>query len=199
MKTPMLRATSFVAALATAALVSVACSEVKDKVSDATNAASNGVNNATEAVKDGATNATDAAKDGAEAVKTGVSKIFSGKTTIKGPDGDINLDGEFASALHAAGGIEKLGAPTSAVKEIAGGKVLEFKTATLFFKDGQGSHLVQGEILRVYGEQGGPEGALGFPTIDEKKIDGGWQSDFEKGTITWTKIDGKFKETVTTK
>jgi uncharacterized protein with LGFP repeats len=67
--------------------------------------------------------------------------------------------------------------------------------------------VVQGEILNVYAAQGGPGGALGFPTSDEAQIGGGykvngggWITEFQNGTIAWTNNGGgMFAETVTQK
>ena len=74
----------------------------------------------------------------------------------------------------------------------------ELEEGTIYWSEGTDAHVVQGEILRVYTENGGPTGDLGFPTSDEESIDDGWESEFENGTITWTNQgDGTFAEEIT--
>jgi len=130
-------------------------------------------------------------------------------TTLNAPGvGDVSLDGPVAAAYAKAGGATALGAPTAAPKKVGDGTEYAFANGTLFETPSKGVYLVQGEILKRYlGEQGGPAGALGWPTADEtqtgggdKVAGGGWISEFEHGTITWLN-DGKgnFSETVTKK
>jgi uncharacterized protein with LGFP repeats len=129
-------------------------------------------------------------------------------TTLNVPGlGDISLDGPTAAAYEKAGGAAALGAPTAVLEEVGDGTVLEFANGTIFSSPSTGAYLVQGEILNAYIDQGGPAGPLGFPTADEaptgggyKVNGGGWISEFQNGTITWTNNGaGTFAQTVTQK
>lgn len=121
--------------------------------------------------------------------------------------GDVSLDGPTAAAYTRLGGATALGAPTGMAETVGDGTVTPFANGTIFTSPA-GSYLVQGEILKRYmDEQGGPSGALGWPTADEtttgggaKVANGGWIGEFQNGSITWLN-DGKgnFSETVTKK
>lgn len=69
-----------------------------------------------------------------------------------------------------------------------GGKMQEFDGGTLYFSPATGTHVVWGEIAKAWEEQGGPAGALGYPTSDEVDVNGGKQSEFTGGSIAW--VDG---------
>jgi uncharacterized protein with LGFP repeats len=121
--------------------------------------------------------------------------------------GEVSLDGPTAEAYAKAGGETALGMPTGPAQTIGDGTAVPFTGGTIYSSPSTGAHLVQGEILRVYTAQGGPAGALGFPTSDEaetgggyKVSGGGWISEFQNGTISWTNSGGgTFTETVTQK
>ena len=49
---------------------------------------------------------------------------------------------------------------------------------------------IHGAILDAWTAQGSETGALGFPTSDEFLIQGGRQSNFQGGNVTWTETDG---------
>ncbi|HZP89613.1 MAG TPA: SpoIID/LytB domain-containing protein [Actinomycetota bacterium] len=77
------------------------------------------------------------------------------------------------------------GLPTSAQKPVAGGERQAFQRGTIYFKDGLGAHDLSGAVLAFYLQQGGPAGALGFPTSDvETLANGATRATFEHGTIT---------------
>jgi uncharacterized protein with LGFP repeats len=129
-------------------------------------------------------------------------------TTMNVPGvGEVSLDGPTAGAYARLGGATALGAATGMTEKVGDGSMTPFANGTIFTSPA-GSFLVQGEILKRYmDEQGGPSGALGWPTADEtetgggsKVAGGGWISEFQNGTITWLN-DGKgnFSETVTKK
>jgi len=119
--------------------------------------------------------------------------------------GEVSLDGPTAAAYTRLGGATALGAPTGMTEKVGDGSMTAFANGTIFTSPA-GSYMVQGEILKRYlDEQGGPAGALGWPTADEtetgggyKVKGGGWISEFQNGSITWLN-DGKgnFSETVT--
>jgi uncharacterized protein with LGFP repeats len=119
--------------------------------------------------------------------------------------GDVSLDADTAAAWTRLGGTSGLGAPTGMSEKVGDGFMTPFASGAIYSSPA-GAYLVQGEILRVYGEQGGPAGALGFPTGDEsttgggpKTANGGWVTEFQNGSISWTNDGmGSFTETVTT-
>ena len=76
-----------------------------------------------------------------------------------------------------------LGTPVSAEKVIAGGSLLAFATADLWWSDDTGSHLVTGGVRTAYNELGGATSKLGFPRTDTTTGDTGISADFELGRI----------------
>ena len=121
--------------------------------------------------------------------------------------GEVKLEGPVADTFAKLGGEARLGLPTAQPENVGDGVVQAFANGTIFSAPATGAHLVQGEILKVYTEQGGAGGPLGFPTADEtqtgggpKVAAGGWVSEFQNGTITWlNQGDGTFTSTVTPK
>ncbi|MGL6236008.1 MAG: LGFP repeat-containing protein [Segniliparus sp.] len=117
------------------------------------------------------------------------------------------MEGHIADVYAKAGGQAKLGLPTAQPEKVGDGVAQAFANDAVYWSPSTGAHLIQGEILRVYKADGGPAGALGFPTADEAETaggpgaaHGGWTSEFQHGTITWlNQGDGTFKETVTKK
>jgi uncharacterized protein with LGFP repeats len=80
------------------------------------------------------------------------------------------------------------GYPTSNTTPVAGTAGLEsqFQTRTAFWKPATDTHWLNGPILTRYREEGGPAGALGFPTSDVRDAPGGMQeATFERGAITY--------------
>lgn len=77
------------------------------------------------------------------------------------------------------------GLPTSKRMSVAGGAVQRFQDGQIFSKDATGAHLLRGPVLRAYLENGGPKGALGYPTTDVRRLsDGSTRARFEHGAIT---------------
>jgi len=224
MNTNMARAAAAAGSLAIAAAFAVSCSQAteatKDAVSSASSmgssaasaagsAASSAASNAGSAASSAASAAGSAATSAGSAASSVVSSVLNGApTTLNVPGlGDVSLDGPTAAAYEKAGGAAALGAPTAVLEEVGDGTVLEFANGTIFSSPSTGAHLVQGEILNAYIDEGGPAGPLGFPTADEaptgggyKVNGGGWISEFQNGTITWTNNGaGTFAGTVTQK
>ena len=214
MNTTTTRAFAAAGGLAIAAAFAVSCSATKDATKDAMSSASSMGSSAASAAGSAASSAAGAAGSAASSAGSAVSSVVSSvlngtPTTLNVPGiGDVSLDGAAAAAYAKAGGAAGLGAPTAAVAKVGDGAEYAFANGTLFETPSKAVYLVQGEILKRYvGEQGGPMGALGWPTADEtetgggsKVAGGGWISEFEHGTITWLN-DGKgnFTETVTKK
>ena len=150
--------------------------------------------------------ASSAVSSGASAASSAMSSAVEGATTMNVPGvGDVSLDPDTAAAWTRLGGASGLGAPTGMSEKVGDGFMTPFASGAIYSSPA-GAYLVQGEILRVYGEQGGPAGALGFPTGDEsttgggpKTANGGWVTEFQNGSISWTNDGmGSFTETVTT-
>ncbi len=188
---------------------SAAGSAASSAGSAASSAASSAGSAASSVASSGASAASSAVSSGASAASSAVSSAVNGTpTTINAPGvGEVSLDGPTAAAYTRLGGATALGAPTGMAEKVGDGTMTPFANGTIF-SSSAGSYLVQGEILKRYlDEQGGPTGALGWPTADEtttgggdKVANGGWISEFQNGTITWLN-DGKgnFTETVTKK
>ena len=223
MNTKMARAAAGVGGLAIAAAFAVSCSATKEATKDAMSSASSAVSSgasaagsavssgasaASSVASSGASAASSVATSGASAASSVVSSVVNGTpTTMNVPGvGEVSLDAATAGAYERIGA-SVLGAPTGMTTTVGDGSWTPFANGTLFSSPA-GTFMVQGEILKRYlDEQGGPAGALGWPTADEtetgggsKVANGGWISEFQNGTITWLN-DGKgnFSETVTKK
>ena len=227
MNTRMARAAAAAGGLAIAAAFAVSCSQAqeatKDIASSASSAAgaagsaassaasaagsvaSSAASGASSAASSAASGASSAASSGASAASSAMSSAVEGATTMNVPGvGDVSLDADTAAAWTRLGGASGLGSPTGMSEKVGDGFMTPFASGTIYSSPA-GAYLVQGEILRVYGEQGGPAGALGFPTGDEsttgggpKTANGGWVTEFQNGSISWTNDGmGGFTETVT--
>lgn len=222
MKKNMARAAAVAGSLAIAGAFAVSCSQAQDATKDAmSSAASLGSSAASaagsvassagsaagSAASSAASVAGSAASSGVSVASSAVSSVLNGTpTTMNVPGvGDVSMDAAMAGAYTQFGGEEVLGMPTAMAEKVGDGTVQAFTGGTIFSSPTTGVHLVQGEILRIYTEQGGAAGMLGFPTSDEaqtgggyKVPGGGWITEFQNGTITWTNTgNGTFGETVT--
>ena len=222
MNTPLTRASATIGGLAVAAAFAVSCSQATEATKEiassassmgssaasaASSAVSSGASAAGSAASSAASAAGSAASSGASAASSAVSSAVAGaSTTMNVPGvGEVTLDGPTAAAYRKSGGEDALGAPTAQPVKVGDGTVAVFADGTIFSSPSTGAHLVQGEILRVYNEQDGPTGLLGWPTADETEtgggpsvVEGGWIAEFENGMITWTNQgSGSFIETIT--
>lgn len=218
MNTTLTRVAAVAGGLALTTAFAVSCSQAKDAGSDlassassaagaAGSAASSAADVAGSAASSAASAAGSAASSAGSAASSAVSSVLNGApTTMNVPGlGDVSLDGPTAEAYQKAGGESVLGVPTAAPEKIGDGTVTTFTNGTIFTSPSGGAHLLQGEILRVYNEQDGPAGPLGWPTSDETQtgggpsvVEGGWITEFENGMITWTNQgSGSFIETIT--
>lgn len=187
-----------------AAIVSSAAEAAQSAASNASEAAQSAATSASEAAQSAASNASEAAQSAAsnasEAAGSAVADAAIGDTidaTL--PDGTRARISTAASQLYEriGGASSSLGAVEGSTEQVGDGTVTPFEGGNIYTSSA-GSFVVQGEILRVYEENGGPEGALGYPTADEATIADGWESAFQNGTITWTGTDGNFTANVTT-
>lgn len=108
----------------------------------------------------------------------------------------VELDGQqvpadIAAKIEELGGVEKLDGISKVTKEGDADVVYLGEHRRVYFTPETGAHLIQGKILETWIEQGGVDSDLGLPTSDEKEITNGWQSDFQKGQITWTSATGE--------
>jgi uncharacterized protein with LGFP repeats len=234
MKTRMARAAAAAGGLAVAAAFAVSCSQAQEATKDiassassigssaasaagsaassaasaAGSAASSAGSAASSAVSSGASAASSVASSAASGASSAVSSAVEGATTINAPGvGDVSLSPDTAAAYTRLGGATALGAPTGISEKVGDGTVTPFANGTIFSSPA-GTYLVQGEILQRYmNDQGGPAGALGWPTADEavtgggsKVAGGGWMTEFQNGSISWLNDgNGNFSETVTKK
>lgn len=221
MTTKLTRTAAVAGSVAVAAAFAVGCSQAQEATQDiassasaigasaasaASSAVSSGAAAAGSAASSAASAAESAASSGASVASSAVSSVLGGApTTINVPGlGDVSLDGPTAAAYQKSGGQAALGLPTAQPEKVGDGIVATFASGTIFSSPA-GAHLVQGELLRVYNEQGGPAGPLGWPTADEiptgggpSVVEGGWMAEFQNGMITWTNQGGgSFIETIT--
>jgi len=198
------------AASSAASAAGSAASSVGSAAGSAASSVASGASSVASSAASGASSvasgASSAVSSGASAASSAMSSAVEGATTMNVPGvGDVSLDPDTAAAWTRLGGASGLGAPTGMSEKVGDGFMTPFASGTIYSSPA-GAYLVQGEILRVYGEQGGPAGALGFPTADEsttgggpKTANGGWVTEFQNGSISWTNDGmGSFTETVTT-
>ena len=198
MNTRMARAAAGVGGLAIAAAFAVSCSATKDATKDvmssassigssaasaagsavssgasaASSVASSGASAASSVATSGASAASSVVSSGASAASSAVSSAAAAATTMNVPGvGEVALDGGTAGAWTRLGGAAALGSPTGMSEKVGDGTMTPFGDKGTIFTSPAGSYLVQGEILKRYlDEQGGPSGALGWPTADDHWI-----------------------------
>lgn len=218
MKRSILARSALAAVAAAGILAAAACSsDTNDAVSEATDSAASVASSAADAAQSAASDASESvesiaasAADAAESAAADASEAAGSAVAEAGdaigdtvdatlPDGSTAQVSAAASELYEqSGGAEgPLGAVQGPSEQVGDGNVTPFEGGNIYTSEA-GSFIVQGEILRVYEENGGPEGDLGYPTADEATIANGWESTFQNGTITWTGTDGNFTENVTT-
>jgi len=80
-----------------------------------------------------------------------------------------------------------LGSPSSDIQPTTDlkGYYQKFYNGYIFWHPQFGANEVHGGISDKWGQLDRENGVLGYPISDEHDIDGGRQSDFEKGHITW--------------
>jgi len=193
---PTARTAAAAAVLAIAAAFAVGCSHAKQAGSAVSGAAGAGAR----------AGAPYGAASGTSEAVSGPPALVGSPTTMNVPGvGNVTLDAATAVKYDQLGDEAVLGPPTSQPEKVGDGTAQAFAKGTIYSSPSTDAYLVRGEILRVYLAQGGPTGALGFPTNDEYQIaggpdfvKGGWRSDFQNGSISWiNQGDAVFKATVT--
>ncbi|WP_448627008.1 N-acetylmuramoyl-L-alanine amidase [Geodermatophilus sp. URMC 64] len=106
--------------------------------------------------------------------------------------GATEVHGDIADAWDALGGLD-WAVPTGVTRTAAlGGQYNTFAgNRAIYWSPGTGAYPVVGQILNAYLAKGGPRGALGYPTSDERGASGGVRfSMFQDGIIYWTSATG---------
>ncbi|OXM99724.1 LGFP repeat-containing protein [Bifidobacterium vansinderenii] len=83
-----------------------------------------------------------------------------------------------------------LGYPTGDELSVKGGVSQTFQNGTVFWSSKTGAYGVKGAILGKYGDLKWEQGKLGFPTSDERSLNGGASQSFQNGQIHWSPATG---------
>nr|WP_228768952.1 hypothetical protein [Mycolicibacterium malmesburyense] len=111
--------------------------------------------------------------------------------TIATPGGEFVVQGVILQKYNEAGGPESpLGMPTTSEEAAPnGGRFNTFDGGAIYWTPETGAHIVWGGIREAWEGDGGAGGQLGYPTSDEQTVPGGWQQEFQHGTVAF--IDGQ--------
>lgn len=204
--------TAFAAVAAAGILASAACgNSTNDAITEATESAAALASSAMESAQSAAseaqqsaaaaaTEAADAAQSAASGASEAAESAISGDTVeVPLADGSTAAISTAASQLYeqnggATGALGTVEGPTEAVGD---GSVTPFSGGSIYTSS-LGTFSVQGDLERIYQENGGPTGALGFPIAGETTLPDGWQATFQNGAITWTGTDGNYVPNVIT-
>jgi len=108
---------------------------------------------------------------------------------IATPAGEFVVQGDILKKYNSLGGTTSPpGLPiTDEQAGPNGGRYSRFEGGAIYWTAQTGAHIVWGAIRAAFEhENGGAGGPLGYPTTDEYTVPGGWQSQFQHGTITYT-------------
>jgi uncharacterized protein with LGFP repeats len=103
--------------------------------------------------------------------------------------GMVLLQGAILAKYQSVGGSDgSLGLPVGQEQSTPnGGRRQIFGGGAIYWSPQTGADIVRGVIRSTWEyEYGGAGGPLGYPTSDEHSVPGGWQSQFQHGTITYT-------------
>lgn len=103
--------------------------------------------------------------------------------------GMVLVQGDILLKYRSTGGEDgPLGLPIGNEQPApGGGRCTIFQNGAIYWTPQTGAHIVRGVIRQTWEhENGGAGGPLGYPTADEQPVPGGWQSQFQHGTITYT-------------
>ncbi|WP_068158645.1 LGFP repeat-containing protein [Rhodococcus phenolicus] len=191
------RVATAAAAFATVGLVVAGCGDENDTTSEtvynsetsAAEAAQSAAESAAENARSGAEGAAESAESAAESAGNEIAGDAT--TVVPGPDGqEYEISGAVLDKYNETGGASgPLGPPTGSQESVGDGSVGEFQGGVIAWSPDTGAYVVGGEIQVAWEAVGGAGGDLGFPISDEHPIEGGVQSDFEMGHITF--IDGR--------
>ncbi|HYB39872.1 MAG TPA: hypothetical protein VEF72_31880 [Mycobacterium sp.] len=171
------RAAAFSAAIAGIALIGSGCAHPKEKAHETASSVTSSVSSAIAAPSGTATESPPAST-----------------TQIAGADGkEYTIQGAILQKYNSLSDAAKtsLGKPTgNEVKNPDGGVYQQFDDGVIVHTTR--SYVVWGKIRDKWNELGGSQGKLGYPTSDETDTaDGGKQTTFEHGTVTWKPGDAE--------
>ncbi|MDU0312703.1 N-acetylmuramoyl-L-alanine amidase [Phycicoccus sp. M110.8] len=87
--------------------------------------------------------------------------------------------------LAPGAGLSPVGYPRTAESVLpSGGVVQTFTQGNVYYRSGLGAHGVSGRILLTYLQRGGPAGALGYPTGEQRTVGTTLVQAFQGGTVT---------------
>ncbi|WP_018599159.1 LGFP repeat-containing protein [Mycobacterium sp. 155] len=196
MQRTYLRFAGIIAVVATGTL-GVGCSNNStgsgSETSEATTSAESGAAAPGESVAPGADGTATAGAPAESGVAGAPGAGAADSTTIVTPNGSFVVQGIILQKYNATGGASSpLGLPTASEAPAPnGGQFSTFNGGAIYWTPQTGAHIVWGGIRDAWERDGGAGGPLGYPTSDEETIPGGWQSQFQHGTITYT--DGQAK------
>ena len=89
-----------------------------------------------------------------------------------------------------------LGYPVTGTRVAAdgAGRYNHFQTGSIFFSPASGTHEVHGVIRDRWAASGWERGPLGYPITDEYAVNGGRQSDFQRGFLRLTTATGSVRQ-----
>lgn len=123
---------------------------------------------------------------GTDPVSIGSAEVSTSR--IATPSGQFVVQGVILHKYNETGGpTGPLGAPISNEQSGPnGGQYSKFQTGVIYWSPRTGAHVLSGDIRLAWLSHGGADGPLGYPTSDQHTVPGGWQAEFEHGTITDT-------------
>jgi hypothetical protein len=115
-------------------------------------------------------------------------------------NGQVDLTVWLKGAIHteylgAGGAGGRLGLPvsdlvlmprTTTAASCSGCRRIVLEGGRIYFKPEVGAHALWGSVLSAYLDEGGPQGALGYPTTRMHVVDGVRTASFEHGSISCT-------------
>ncbi|MGV0836133.1 LGFP repeat-containing protein [Mycolicibacterium thermoresistibile] len=158
-----------------------------------------GCSNATTSDADAADVATDpvgtALPDDPPAPDTPALDAIGDATTIITPRGEYEVSGAILEKYDQVGGqAGPLGLPTADEEDAPnGGRFSTFEGGAIYWTSETGAHAVWGAIRDAWEREGGADGPLGYPTSDQQTIPGGWEADFQHGTISYVDGDARIQ------
>lgn len=103
---------------------------------------------------------------------------------------------DIADAHRRAGSASgPLGYPKSTQRASGDRLVQEFDGGEVWWSSGTGAHSVQTPFLASYRERGGADGALGLPTAEASRFEGGSMQSFQGGVLYRSDSDGTIRAT----
>ncbi|OFU53880.1 alpha/beta hydrolase-fold protein [Corynebacterium sp. HMSC11E11] len=94
--------------------------------------------------------------------------------------------GRIGARYHEVGGPSSpLGYPTTSEMSTpdGDGRFVHFEHGSIYWTQETGAHLVMGDFMNLWGDEGWEKGRLGYPTSDRRDIPGGVVQDFQGGQI----------------